>query len=298
MASWNTRAWDRSSTLRAMVSEELMPRAPAEHLRLLSADDIAAAFEMSAMAGWNQTQEDWRMLLELAPAGCFAMQLDGQVAATTTMVCYGQQLAWIGMVLTQPRYRRRGLARRLLGHALDQADALGIETVKLDATEQGQPLYEEFGFRREQPVQRWFRPGSSDTGISAARSQPFETVHSLDFEAFGVNRWPMVRRLAQRSAGCSTPTSYLLTRPGRQSQYLGPCVCGDPHSARTMMMDCLQTAATAGWSWDLLPENRDSVTVATELGFCVQRHLLRMVRGRDLRGREAMIYAIAGFELG
>jgi len=275
-----------------------MPRVSAEHLRLLSADDIAAAFEMSAMAGWNQTQEDWRMLLELAPAGCFAMQVDGQVAATTTMVCYGQRLAWIGMVLTQPRYRRRGLARRLVAHALDQTDALGIETVKLDATEQGQPLYEKFGFRREQPVQRWFRPGSSDTGISAARSQPLEMSPNLDFEAFGVNRSPMLRRLAQRSAGCSTPTSYLLIRPGRQSEYLGPCVSRHPASARTMMLECIHTAATAGWSWDLLPENRDSVRVATELGFSAQRHLWRMVRGKDLRGREEMIYAIAGFELG
>ena len=275
-----------------------MPTVSAEHLRLLSAVDIAAAFEMSAMAGWNQTQEDWRMLLELAPAGCFAMEVDGQVAATTTMVCYGHRLAWIGMVLTQPRFRRRGLARRLLAHALDQADARGIETVKLDATEQGQPLYEKFGFRREQPVQRWFRPGSSHIGVSAARSHSLETGHNLDFEAFGVNRAPMLRRLAQRSAGCSTPSSYLLTRPGRQSEYLGPCVSGDPASARTMMMECIHTAATAGWSWDLLPENRDSVTVATELGFSAQRQLLRMVRGKDLRGREEMIYAIAGFELG
>ena len=72
------------------------------------------------------------MLLELAPAGCFAIEVDRLVAATTTLLCHGARLAWIGMVLTKPQYRHRGLARRLLAHALDQADALGIETVKLE----------------------------------------------------------------------------------------------------------------------------------------------------------------------
>src|SRR5665213_2165046 len=83
-------------------------------IRPVEERDLPAAAELSARAGWNQTAEDWSTLLRLAPATCFALEFDGQLAATTTLVCYGDRLGWLGMVLTQSRYQRRGFARRLL----------------------------------------------------------------------------------------------------------------------------------------------------------------------------------------
>ena len=43
----------------------------AQQLRLLNSGDLTEAVELSAAAGWNQTEEDWSMLTELAPGGCF-----------------------------------------------------------------------------------------------------------------------------------------------------------------------------------------------------------------------------------
>src|SRR5882762_6333458 len=111
--------------------------------RWLRSEDISAAFELSAHAGWNQTEDDWHLLLELAPESCWAIEIDGKLAATTTLLCYGRRLGWLGMVLTVQEYRRRGLARRLLTKVLEQADHMGVETVKLDATEQARALYEQ-----------------------------------------------------------------------------------------------------------------------------------------------------------
>src|SRR6059058_967075 len=118
-----------------------------EKLRRLRAEDIPAAAELSARAGWNQTEEDWRTLLELSPEGCWAIEVDGHLAATTTLLCYGRRLAWIGMVLTEASYQRRGFAKKLLAHVLETAEKMRIETIKLDATDQGQPIYQQFGFR-------------------------------------------------------------------------------------------------------------------------------------------------------
>src|SRR5580700_5178240 len=127
-------------------------------MRLLREQDIAVAAELSAEAGWNQTPDDWRMLLQLNPENCFGIDADGQLVSTATLTCYGVQLAWIGMVLTSRNYRRRGFARSLLLRAIQRADELGVESLKLDATDQGQPLYESLGFRPEQAVERWWRP--------------------------------------------------------------------------------------------------------------------------------------------
>ena len=128
-------------------------------LRLLRAADLAAAMELSRLAGWNQTTDDWQTLLRLEPQGCFGIEVDDRIVATTTLLCYGTRLAWIGMVLTMPDYRRMGFAQRLVQVALERSAALKIESVKLDATPQGLPLYEKLGFKTEQIVERWYHDG-------------------------------------------------------------------------------------------------------------------------------------------
>jgi predicted GNAT family acetyltransferase len=238
------------------------------------------------------------MFIDLAPEGCLAMEVDGELAATTTLLSYGRRLAWIGMVLTKLQYRGRGLARRLLKQALAQADQMGIETVKLDATDQGTPLYEKLGFRSEQAVERWSRPGSVDALGLLSYARPSEEWRGADFQVFGADRSQLLERLARRNPPFSAVRSYLFTRAGRQTAYLGPCVSDTPETARTLIERALETAASSGWSWDLLPRNTSAVAIAQDLAFAPRRHLLRMVRGKDLHGKEDAIYAIAGFELG
>ena len=260
-----------------------------EVLRLMTVDDVPAALQLSTEAGWNQTADDWRMLLELSPEGCFAIQAAQTLAATTTLICYGQELAWIGMVLTARQYQGRGFARRLLQAALAQAEQRRIGSVKLDATDQGRPLYEKMGFRFEQSVQRWMRPGSlafARNGLPAG-----ESIN----DSLAAHRTQLWNKLAARNQPFRLGRSRLFTRAGRQAAYLGPAVCASPEVARSLFQWALGSSA---WYWDLLPLNTDAVALAQELGFSLQRELSRMVRGKDLRGKEDEIYAIAGFELG
>jgi len=260
-----------------------------EGLRQMTADDVPAALQLSAEAGWNQTADDWRMLLELSPKGCFAIEADGTLAATTTLLHYGQELAWIGMVLTTKQYQGRGFARRLLSEALTQADHRQIESVKLDATDQGRPLYEKMGFHFEQSVERWSRPGMHSF---EANAKPAKISIGDSFEA---NRAQLLDKLAARNSPFTLDRSCLFTRSGRKAAYIGPSVCESPKTARSLFKRAVGSSA---WYWDLLPSNTNAVALAQELGFSPQRKLSRMVRGKDIRGRKDAIYAIAGFELG
>jgi len=269
-------------------------------IRKLTPSDIPSAVQLSTEAGWNQTTEDWCTLLELSSEGCLAIEVDGELAATTTLVCYGQRLAWIGMVLTRIRHRGHGFARRLMTQALSLADRMRIETVKLDATAQGRPLYERLGFRCEQPVERWWRPGDiGGAGASAVVPQTFShRWQDADLRAFSVDRGELLSKLAQRNPPLLLANSYLFTRPGRVASYLGPCECETPESARTLIKRALHTHSAGGWYWDLLPENADAVALARALNFTPKRYLTRMARGKEQRTSEQTIYAIAGFELG
>jgi hypothetical protein len=41
-------------------------------IRPLTFEDLDQALGLSTAVGWNQRLDDWRMLLQLAPAGAFA----------------------------------------------------------------------------------------------------------------------------------------------------------------------------------------------------------------------------------
>lgn len=267
-------------------------------LRRLRAEELGQALDLSSLTGWNQTADDWRMLLELEPEGCFAVEADGRVAATAALVCYGTRLAWVGMVLTRPEYRRRGFATYLVAALLARADALGVATVMLDATEQGAPIYETLGFHATQPVERWSRAGAGANAITVGGPAPEGAWWKDDEAVFGADRSRLLATLAERGSLRLGAGGYLLSRAGRVSRYLGPCVAGSVAEAREMIEQCIESEAAGSWMWDLLPQNGEAVRLATALGFAPVRKLVRMTRGRELREKTERMYAIAGFELG
>jgi len=236
-------------------------------IRELTAEDIPAAMELSTLAGWNQTPADWLALLENSPEGCLAIDCDGRLVATTTLVCYETRLAWVGMVLTHPDYRRRGFARALIEQALAIANDRSISTIKLDATDQGRPLYAALGFRDEQPVERW---GIEVPDAPGERDTPSFTE----------------------------PGGYLLHRPGIRAHYLGPCIADESATAERLLRRAIAEIGAPRYFWDLLPANQPAIAIAQALGFAPVRRLTRMVMGSNPARDESRIYGIAGFEWG
>jgi ribosomal protein S18 acetylase RimI-like enzyme len=56
--------------------------------------------------------------------------------------------ALLHSVYTDPEYRRRGLARRIVDAMIEECRRMGLRTVSLHASEAGQSLYEAIGFKR------------------------------------------------------------------------------------------------------------------------------------------------------
>jgi hypothetical protein len=75
-------------------------------------------------------------------------------------------------------------------------------------------------------------------------------------------------------------------------------VAKSPAVARSLIEATVTRNPDSGWFWDLLPANRDAVSIATDLGFTRARTLTRMSWGRDLPPSDGRIFAIAGLELG
>jgi len=271
-------------------------------VRNLATEDVSSALELSIAANWNQTSEDWNRILQLAPGGCRCIGDAGKVIATTTLLPYGTGLAWIGMVLTSNEHRRQGLARKLLEDAMASAEQRGIRTLKLDATDEGRPLYESLGFVVEQRVERWGRNGDGLNSANRNDSHPYPLsveLCSQDAEAFGASRKELLGVLSGAGSCDAAPEGFVLSRPGRTARYLGPCVARSETAAAHLIGAHLEAnTSESGWYWDLLPSNAAAVRWAENLGFARRRVLWRMSRGERVEKNDAMVYAIAGFELG
>src|SRR5262245_14457915 len=267
---------------------------------------MAAILRLIDMAGWNQTDQDINRLLALEPDGCFAACIEGWVVGTTTTTTYGTDLAWIGMVLVDPEYRRRGIATALMRAAIDFLNERRVTTVKLDATAAGHPLYKYFGFQPESRVERWMgQARTADHGLfpESVGIGNWDRIAAMDRAAFGADRSTLMRAMI---ADCGCPMlwvsrhggvgGYALARVGRRAGYIGPVVATD----LDMVHQAVETVSHGRGSFyiDVDPAVPGAVEVATALHLTRQREFVRMRLGRPIRHGPPHVFAIAGPEIG
>jgi hypothetical protein len=227
----------------------------------------------------------------LAPNTAFGIAEGDRVVGTAASFVYGDNLAWVAMVLTAPTHRGQGIATRLLEYLIPRTPAA---TLGLDATAEGAPLYRKFGFEDVEPVARYTGTGSMDPSFP---SLPPATDFAWDREASGVNRRHLLRALQRdgQSAGLADG-SFAFLRPGKHAVHLGPLVAASPESADTLVRWALAQGDGPVF-WDLLPNFAPAQDLACHHGFKLARALVRMRRGPQVpASRNA--YAIAGFEYG
>jgi GNAT superfamily N-acetyltransferase len=275
---------------------------PDPKVRTLTAADIPAGMRLKEAAGWNQTETDWRNVLSLAPDGCFGIECDGELRATATAVCFGQELAWIGMVLTDAAYRGRGFARRLMEHAIEYLRCRRVNWIKLDATDMGRPLYARLGFRDEAGIERWIRK-PQEFSMRSTSPGPFVLDSGLDREAFGADRSQLLRVLAGIESTSIAGLGFAMGRGGSRAAYFGPCVARSTDAARDLLAWFLKRHAEESVYWDILPGNGEAVQIAREYGFERVRELVRMTLAgashpAPLTNKAALVFATAGFEYG
>lgn len=274
-------------------------------IRLLFESDIPAAMKLKEAAGWNQTEADWRRLLKLEPNGCFAAIENDQLVGTTTTTTYKEDLAWIGMVLVDPQHRRRGIATRLMETALSYLDGK-VAVIKLDATAEGRPVYEKFGFKTESLVERWRASIKSRSTKREDAAIDLEALLALDRRAFGADRSQLIKCLIDDSPiapvlvtdESSSLIGYALARAGTRATYIGPVVTTDTAQVEDLLDRILVQLSGTSVYIDFSSECGVSSSVLADRGFVKERDLIRMSYGSRSVKTLPLVIAIAGPEIG
>lgn len=269
----------------------------------LGCGDLAAGLALSTEAGWNQTAADWAMVLRVGDG--FGIADDGgRVIATGFALPYPPDLGWISLILVTAAQRRRGLATRLLDHAVAHLTRLGLVPV-LDATPAGAAVYRPRGFVALEPISRWRGPGGGSgrpRGVERLAAVEAADLYAADAAAFGADRREILVDICGRSGALALVDreagGFLLGRRGRTATQLGPLVAADDGAAARLLEAGLSLAA-GPVLLDLPDRERALAARLAGRGFKVERRFTRMARGRDRPfGDPAAMRVIAGPELG
>jgi GNAT superfamily N-acetyltransferase len=282
------------------------------HFRDMTEADLADGLRLSRASGWNQTLEDWRLLLSLGPGLFRAAVEDGRVVASAGAVRYGDALAWICMVLVFPAERGRGAGTAIFDDVLRRCESERrwgrVLHVGLDATPAGRGIYLQRGFVDGPALVRMRVEPAPGAGAPATveRSGPdLEALLALDRQVFGADRgrvlrsaWERAPHLAWSAHGGGRFTGYCFGRQGDHSDHVGPLVAEDPAVALDLLRACLATPRERPLILDARVEPR-WIGALGDLGFREQRPFTRMyLGGASPPAQPALERAVFGPEFG
>jgi GNAT superfamily N-acetyltransferase len=187
--------------------------------------------------------------------------------AVTSAVAYGP-VGFIGNVVVRSSARRRGLGSLLMGAANDWLSGEGVQTVDLDATVQGRPLYARLGFRGTAfswvlwtPVriarQALLHPDGTAYSVEWLDAQSLPRIAGLDRAAFGGDRMGLLRLvlglpdtrayLARDAQGNGAGYLFVRVPDGpRAGLRLGPWIAQTPGAASALLAHVLAVGGPPG----------------------------------------------------
>ncbi len=220
--------------------------------RVVSAGkDIVSMYSLSQKAGWNQTIDDLKLLAAQDPKGNLlgVADIDGisKPLGSGLVLNVGESLAWIGMILVHPEYRRQGIASVIMEECIEVARlVMNNSIVGLDATPHGLQVYTNIGFQKSFNIWRCQLKTEATIQIDAS----IKIIRNLSMYKYTDMLQDM--GLHTKFAGLSLiqkmhpegvwvaqakgkPIGIVMTRPGRLMPFVGPLLAASPGAARTLL---------------------------------------------------------------
>ena len=251
---------------------------------------LSRALLLSQEAGWNQTADDWAVFF--AHGTVLGIAHGDRLVATSAVLPYGADFAWLSMVLVTADWRRRGLATRLASACVSFLRDNG-KAALLDAAPDATEIYAKLGFIPLCRMERWEGRGS---GIATSSDSVDLTP---DHSVFGADRKFLLENFLARAdtLALRAPHGFALLRRGAVASHLGPVVA---HPAEASALLIAATRAASGRIYvDVLDAGNSIVPSLSSLGYRPQRQFTRMALGLSrLPGDPSRLQAAAGPEYG
>lgn len=280
-------------------------------IRQMRQSDILGANGLKKAENWNQTKEDWQMLLSLYPELCLVACVDKMIVGTVTATNYGNQVAWIGMMLVSKDFRGLGISGQLLKTIV--ANLRECRSIKLDATPAGYPVYQKLGLNQELQIHRMVTSkvclGITEAHEGSARriqESDMIAIQKMDLEVFGADRGRLLEILFKRNKEWAwlverenKVVGFALVRPGCNYAQIGPLYADTIEDAKGLVTHISEQFVGQCLAVDVLSDKSEFKSLLISFGFSIQRSFARMfLKSNTFSGTVKNQFLIAGPELG
>lgn len=241
-----------------------------------SADwDIFA--RLAAAENWRISPVERQLFRGPWAGHALALKGDGQWGGFVTAVPH-QRSGWIGNLIVPPELRGRGYGRRLFAAAVARLERKRLNSLWLTASEQGRPLYEQYGFVKIDEIERWLGVG---VGGDEDGLRNNEGLWLADSRAWGENRRELLMAVAGHGRAFTAGEAMIFLQQVGEMHILGPWYRGE--SDTRVHRDLLQQAlAAADPGRELVVDSIISSPLRpllAEAGFTPSSRTALMVRG-------------------
>lgn len=279
-------------------------------IRPIQLSDLNGAMRLSTEQGWNQTETDWRFMIEHPENSCLLAEYHGKIIGTTTAINYSNEVVWISMVLVDKEFRGQGISKLLLNDILGKLP--DCKSIKLDATPEGQHVYEQFDFRNEYFITRMTNDAvknlptrEDDYTAEPIRLADIQDIITYDHQVFGANRTLLIDSLIGNypNKACMLKRNhsigFALGREGRKYNHIGPVMASSVADAKILITKLLRQSVNKPFVVDVLNDKEELITWLHDVGFIQQRYFVRMYqRDNPFSGNIDQQYLICGPEFG
>ncbi|MEO8510389.1 MAG: GNAT family N-acetyltransferase [Chloroflexota bacterium] len=277
-------------------------------IRLATPTDLPRIAELRQQVGWGV--RPWALDAIGPPAGAIWVAIDPHATAPADIVGCGSgivhgRLGIVGNMIVAESHRRRGIGGQVLRAVLDFLQPR-CDTIELNATPSGRPLYERFGF---EPIAGYLATnlsselGAVSSSLSVSHATDAAALAAWDAERFGGNR---LRILA---AAIEDPERHVLTARGDElagyavarptEAGIGPFVADSTEAARTLLAAAGEAAPSIReWRIVVPGDNRVATAWLGASGVELEPHGTQMRLGHPPRRRSDAIWGVGAGAVG
>ena len=263
-------------------------------IKPFTAMHLPGALALSQAVRWPHRLEDWALGFSVSE-GVVAIER-GRVVATALCSFHGP-VATLNMIIVDEAMRGRGVGRKIMERIIALA---GPREMRLIATAEGEPLYRKLGFAPTGGIVQVQGLASAAPPERPVRIGPesTEAMARMDHAASGMERAPLLARIAGMGTTLTTEGGFALLRPFGRGHVLGPVVARDATAARSLIAAAASRQDGQFLRMDL-PGDHGLVPFAESLGLSVAGGGTAMVQAPRARpDTEFQTYALISQALG
>jgi ribosomal protein S18 acetylase RimI-like enzyme len=228
------------------------------HVEKMTARDFDFAVRLTDTMNWQLTEEDFKFMLRLEPEGCFVLLDDSRRVGVLTTISF-DRIGWIGNVIVDEEYRKKGAGSMLVKHAMDYL-ASRVETVGLYAYMNTISFYSRLGFTYDSDfviLQGKASSSPKKTTLRKANEEDVSAIIECDELCFGASRKKLLEpimingnNLCYVSFEDGEMLGYAMAKVYEGAAELGPLVCRE--DCGNVAIDLLKTILTNLNNFDFL----------------------------------------------